>query len=62
VENELRRPAVERLLAALRETKQRREPAVALGEEVRLEDRAVASVMEHSGEIVALTAFNGGAQ
>jgi hypothetical protein len=53
----LRRPAVERFLAALREAARRREPAVALGEELRLEGRAVGSELQHAGEVVALTAF-----
>ena len=62
VEKGLRRRAVERFLAALREAKRRREPAVALGKEVRLEGRAIGSVLEHAGEVVALTAFNEGGE
>jgi hypothetical protein len=57
VETGLRRRAVERFLAALRETNRRRESAVGLGTETRLEGRVVGSVLEHKGEVVALTAF-----
>jgi hypothetical protein len=59
-EKRLRRRAVERFLAAVREAERRREPAIGLGEEARLEGRAVGSVLEHAGEVVALTAFNQG--
>jgi hypothetical protein len=59
VEKRLRRRAVERFLAAIREAARRREPALALGEEARLRGRAVGSVLEHAGEVVALIAFPG---
>jgi hypothetical protein len=61
-EDGLRRRAVERFLAAVREAARRREPAVGLGKELRLEGRAVGSLLEHDGEVVALTAFNKGGE
>jgi hypothetical protein len=57
VEKGLRRRAVERFLAAIREAARRREPAVGLGEKARLKGRAIGSMLEHAGEVVALTAF-----
>jgi hypothetical protein len=54
VEKGLRRRAVERFLAALRETERRRYPAVGLGDENRF---AGGAELVHDGEVVALTAF-----
>jgi hypothetical protein len=54
VEKGLRRRAVERFLAAIREAERRRESAIGLGEELRF---AGGAELVHEGEVVALTAF-----